>query len=115
MVKVYCKNDDSINSKKSDAILALYVDDLMLAEDDKAVLKMLKEKLMSHFATMDMGDISLIFGTQVTRNCERDTHHLSGRLHQVRTRKVRDGGVQTREHARSRKRTVSQPARRESS
>ena len=72
--------DDSINnntantSKKPDAILTLYVDDLMLAGVDKAVLNMLKEKLMSHIVvTTDMGDISLILGMKVSRNRESGT------------------------------------------
>ena len=45
----------------------------MLTGGDKAVLKMLKEKLMSRFDTWDMGDISLILGMQVTRNRENGT------------------------------------------
>ena len=75
-VCVYYTDDDSINnstantSRKPDGIITLYVDDLVLAGGDKAVLKMLKEKLMSRFAITDMGDISLILGMQVTRNRE---------------------------------------------
>ena len=75
-VYVYYTDDDSINnspantSRKPEAILTLHVDDLMLTGGEKAVLKMLKEKLMSRFAITDMGDISLILGMQVTRNRE---------------------------------------------
>ena len=83
MVYVYYTDGDSINnntantSKKPDAILTLYVDDLMLAGGDKAVPKMLQEKLMSRFATTDMGDISMILSMQVTRNGEGGTLTIS--------------------------------------
>ena len=50
----------------------------MLAGGDKAVIKMLKEKLISSFATTDMGDISLIIlGMQVTRDRESETFTIS--------------------------------------
>ena len=49
----------------------------MLTGGDKAVLKMLKEKLMSRFATTDMGDISFILGMQVIRNRENGTLTIS--------------------------------------
>ena len=41
------------------------------------MLKMLKEKLISHFATTDMGEISLILGMQVTLNHENGTLTIS--------------------------------------
>ena len=62
-VYVYYTDDDSINnstantSRKPEAILTLYVDDLILAGGDKVVLKMLKENMMNRFATTDMGYI----------------------------------------------------------
>ena len=82
-VYVYYTDDDSINnstantSRKPEAILTIYDDDLMLAGGDEVVLKMLKEKLISHFATTDMGDISLIRGMQVTLNRENGTLAIS--------------------------------------
>ena len=82
-VCVYYTDDDSINnstantSRKPEAILTIYDDDLMLAGGDKAMLKMLKEKLISHFATTDMGEISLILGMQVTLNHENGTLTIS--------------------------------------
>ena len=82
-VCVYYTDDDCINSstantsRKPEAILTLYVDDLILTGGDKAVLKMLKEKLMSRFATTDMGDISLVLDMQVTRNRENGTLTIS--------------------------------------
>lgn len=54
-VHVYFTDDNSINNdtentnKKPEAILTLYVDDLILAGSDKAVLKMPNETLMSCF------------------------------------------------------------------
>ena len=84
MVHVSCTDDDSINnntantSKKPDAILTLYVVyDLVLAGGDKAVLTILKEKLMIRFATTDMGFISLILGMQVNQNRESGTLTIS--------------------------------------
>ena len=62
MVYVYYTDDNSIKNKKPDAILTPYVDGLVLAGGDKAVLKILKVKLISRFATTDMGNISLILG-----------------------------------------------------
>ena len=64
-VYVYYTDDDSINnstantSRKPDGIITLYVDDLVLAGGDKAVLKMLKEKLMSRFVKTNTGDCLL--------------------------------------------------------
>ena len=119
-VCVYYTDDDSINnstantSRKPDGIITLYVDDLVLAGGDKAVLKMLKEKLMSRFVKTNTGDISLMLGMKVTRNRENGTLTISQADYtKVRVRSVRNGGVQTREHAWSRKGTVTQPARRE--
>ena len=119
-VYVYYTDDDSINnstantSRKPDGIITLYVDDLVLAGGDKAVLKMLKEKLMSRFVKTNTGDISLMLGMKVTRNRENGTLTISQADYtKVRVRSVRNGGVQTREHAWSRKGTVTQPARRE--
>ena len=41
------------------------------------MFKMLKEKPTSRFATTDMGEISLIFGMQVTRDRESGTLTIS--------------------------------------
>ena len=54
IVYVFCTYDDSINntantSKKPDAILTFFVDELVLAGGDKAVPKILKEKPMIRF------------------------------------------------------------------
>ena len=82
-VYVYYMDDDYINnstantSRKPEAILTLYVDDLMLTGGDKAVLKMLKETLMNRVATADMGDISLILGMKITRIRENGTLTIS--------------------------------------
>ena len=108
------KNSTSNTSRKPDPILTLYVDNLMFAGGDKTVLKMLKEKLMSRFVKTNTGDISLMLGMKVTRNRENGTLTISQADYtKVRVRSVRNGGVQTREHAWSRKGTVTQPARRE--
>ena len=54
----HCITNSTANtSRKPEAILTLYVDDLILAGGDKVVLKMLKENMMNRFATTDMGYI----------------------------------------------------------
>lgn len=58
-VYVHCTGDGCINNpananKKPEAIFTIYFDDLVLAEGNKAVLKLLKEKLMRPFTyTLD--------------------------------------------------------------
>ena len=46
------------------AILALYVDDVILIGGDDAVPSMLKKKLTARFKMKDLGDASLVLGME---------------------------------------------------
>ena len=50
------------------AILALYVDDVILIGGDDAVLSMLKKKLTARFKMKDLGDASLVLGMEISRD-----------------------------------------------
>ena len=54
-------------------ILTLYVDDVLLLGEDVLVLRRIKQKLMSRFSMTDMGDVSLVPGMGVIRDCEKGT------------------------------------------
>ena len=59
------------------AILALYVDDVLLIGGDDAVLSMLKKKLTARFKMKDLGDASLVLGMEISRdlNCGTVSSH----------------------------------------
>lgn len=52
-------------------ILILYVDDILLLEQDVLVLRRIKQTLMNPFSMTDMGDVLLILMMDVTRNREK--------------------------------------------
>ena len=58
-------------------ILTLYVDDLLLVGADIQVIESIKQKLMKRFKMTDMGDVSLVLGMQVTRDCQQKTITIS--------------------------------------
>ena len=54
-------------------VLTIYVDDILLLGIDRKVLERIKRKLMGRFSITDMGDVSLIFGMEVTRDRTKGT------------------------------------------
>ena len=54
-------------------ILILYVNDILLLGKDLKVLARIRQKLMGHFSVADMGDASLVLGTEVTRDRTKET------------------------------------------
>ena len=54
-------------------VLTLYVDDVLLLGKDRKVLERIKRKLMGRFSMTDMGDVSFVLGTEVTRNRTKGT------------------------------------------
>ena len=54
-------------------VLTLYVDDVILLGKDRKVLERIKRKLMGRFSMTDMGDVSLVFGMEVTRERTKGT------------------------------------------
>ena len=60
------------------AIMTLYVDGIFVTGSNEQVVKGLKKPLMDCFAMANMGEVSLIFGTAVTRHYDAGTltdHH----------------------------------------
>lgn len=55
----------------------LYVDDMMPAEGNGAVLNTLKYSLVSRLTTTDVGDTSLTLGMRVARNHGSRLHTIS--------------------------------------
>ena len=49
-------------------VLNLYADGIPLLGRDRKLLERIKRKLMGRFSMTDMGDVSLVFGTEVTRD-----------------------------------------------
>ena len=60
----------------STAILTLCVDELLLLGEDMAVLENIK-KLIGRFKMTGMGDVSLVLGKEVTRECEQGNLSIS--------------------------------------
>jgi hypothetical protein len=66
-----CKSDPCIyrlNRGKSIVFLVLYVDDLILAHNDKKLVTELKSKLGAEYDMKDLGDLCWCLGMQVTRH-----------------------------------------------
>ena len=54
-------------------VLTLYVDDDLLLGKDRKVLEHIKRKLTGRFSMIDMGDVLLVFGMEVTRDRTKGT------------------------------------------
>ena len=54
-------------------VLTLYVDIVLLLDKDRKVLERIKRKLMGRFSMADVGDVSLVFGMEVTRDRTKGT------------------------------------------
>ena len=59
--------------KTSTAILTLYVDDILLLGNNKELLGKLNKKLMDHFETTDLEDVSKVLCMKVIRDRENGT------------------------------------------
>lgn len=57
-------------------ILALYVDDLLLASNSKELLQVIKEKLMAEYKMKDAGDLHWLLGLGIQRNRQSRTVHV---------------------------------------
>ena len=67
-------------NENGSAILALYVDDdVLLLGANKQLLDKLKKQLMDRFKMTDMGDVSRVFGMNVTRDREERTITINQR------------------------------------
>ena len=64
-------------SERSFIILSLYVEDLLLAGNNKAFIKTIKEWLSSTFEMKDMGEASFVLGVKILRDCSRKLLGLS--------------------------------------
>ena len=54
-------------------VLTLYVGDVLLLGKDRKVLERIRRKLMGRFSMADTGDVSLVFGMEVTRDRTKGT------------------------------------------
>ena len=69
---VYTKRD-----KDKFIILSLYVDDILIAGNDKEFVKHIKEWLSSNFEMKDMGEAAYILGVKISRNRSKNLLSLS--------------------------------------
>ena len=58
-------------------ILVLYVDDILLAANDKGMLRDVKEFLSKNFEMKDMGEASYVIGIEIFRNRSQGVLGLS--------------------------------------
>ncbi len=58
-------------------IIALYVDDLLLAGDDKGYISWVKRQLSKRFEMIDMGGAEICLGLEITRDCANRTLKLT--------------------------------------
>lgn len=63
------------------AVLTLHVDYVVFLGAGKAVIEMFKAKLMEPFEMMDVGDVSLVLGMQITRDREKEILPISQTTH----------------------------------
>ena len=59
-----------LEDKTGTAILTLYVDDILLLDNNKQLLVNLKKQLMGRFKMTDLGDVSKVLDMNVTRDRE---------------------------------------------
>ena len=64
-------------SKKGFIVLSLYVDDKLLAGNDKEMIVATKEWLSSNFEMKDMGEASYVLGVKILRDRSRKFLSLS--------------------------------------
>ena len=64
-------------SKGNFVILSLYVDDILLAGNDKSFVMAIKEWLSSNFEMKDMGEAAYILGVKITRDRSKNLLALS--------------------------------------
>ena len=65
------------NDEKSRIYLILYVDDMLIAGNDRAAIAELKEKLHEKFSMKELGDARHILGMRIERNRKQKTLRLS--------------------------------------
>ena len=64
-------------SKRKFVILSLYVDDILLAGNDKQYLLSIKEWLQSNFEMKDLGEADFILGVKIHRDRSKKLLTLS--------------------------------------
>lgn len=73
-------SDPCVYTKGSDnhyIMLTLFVDDLLITGPSEVSVAEVRSMLMEKFAMTDLGDVSQIFGIEVTRNKEAGTIELN--------------------------------------
>ena len=54
-------------------ILTLYIDELLLLDTNKLLLKKLKKRLMDRFEMTSIGYVSSVLGMNIARDCKNET------------------------------------------
>ena len=68
------EEDHCVYVKRSEGsfiIMSLYVDDILLAGNNKKFIKTIKEWLSSTFEIKDMGEASIVLGVKILRDRSR--------------------------------------------
>ncbi|OWZ00719.1 polyprotein [Phytophthora megakarya] len=65
-----------VRDDKSPAIIALYVDDLLIGSATAEEADSIKKELASHFSIKDFGDVRYVLGIQVQFHREKGTLHI---------------------------------------
>ncbi len=65
------------HSAKAIMLIALYVDDLMIAGNDTVAIVWIKGELRQRFEMMDLGEARVCFGLEISRNRGNRTLKLS--------------------------------------
>jgi transposase InsO family protein len=77
-VRIECEHSFYIYEQKGIKIFVpVYVDDLTIASNSKAMISQLKSDLMTHFKLRDLGPTEFILGIKVERDRPRRTIYLS--------------------------------------
>ncbi|KAM1503934.1 hypothetical protein ACFXTO_000100 [Malus domestica] len=73
------KEDHCVYLKKfeKNTILSLYVDDILIARNDKTSIQITKVWLSSHFEMRDMGEAHYVLGVKITKGHSRKLLSLS--------------------------------------
>ena len=60
------------HSNNNFIIISLYVDDILIAENDKKLIDVIKKWLSSNFEMNDMGEASYILGVKILMDDQKD-------------------------------------------
>ncbi len=73
----HLESEHSVYCRKSNAIIAVYVDDLLISCESEVEMSELKQLLGKTFEMKDLGSVKKLLGVTIVRNCDKKTFSLN--------------------------------------